>query len=215
MMDIRALCRQLVESADLAEVETSSFMDYHAIGARYVCLLRSPRLTVKAYIYRPGECSNDANGHLVAPHNHAYDFDTFVVCGRLGHRIFAEDPTGTGFIRANFHDRLSLPGAFNRELPPALSNSIDCGLAPVCTTWYGAGDHYSLDHRVVHTLSLPLDHTSPIVIVLLQYHRRVTRGWTYIYSPAGQPLPSTDLRYKRYRRDELIRDMALLRELFG
>ncbi len=208
-MDIRGLCHQLVDSADLGEVADSSFMDYHAIGVRYVCLLRSARLTVKAYIYRPGECSNDSNGHLVAPHNHAYDFDTFIVSGMMGHRLFAEDPAGGAWIRSKFHDR------FGREQKPALSDSISCGLVPVCTTWYKAGDHYSLDHRAVHTLSLPTEHTSPIVMVLLQYHRRVIRGETLIYSPLGQPLPSTDLRYKWYPRDELVRDLALLRELFS
>lgn len=80
------------QDAAFAEMASNSYCDFHAPGVDYLCLHRSPAMTVKAYFFDRG-----APGQPVRPHNHRYDFYTQVLSGICIHSRFricdATDPS--------------------------------------------------------------------------------------------------------------------------
>lgn len=60
----------------LDEILAHSFTDFHAKGLDYLCLLRSPEITVKAYFFEGDVASAP---EVVVPHDHRYCFNTRVL----------------------------------------------------------------------------------------------------------------------------------------
>lgn len=79
---------QLLKELDPEAARESSWLNYHAIGFDYLCLHRSPGLTIKLYMGERIEgCGN--GDYLVNPHSHAYTFDTFVLHGAVRNITFS------------------------------------------------------------------------------------------------------------------------------
>lgn len=80
----------LKQSINLEEAIKNSYTNFHAVGVDYLCLFRNDRFTVKVYRfnkdYRPNE-----EGWAVNPHNHAYEFRTYVLNGTVKNLLFYED----------------------------------------------------------------------------------------------------------------------------
>lgn len=70
---------------DLDETLENSFRDFHVKGFDYLCLLRSPELTVKAYFF-DGDVASAPE--VVNPHDHRYPFTTTVLSGEVANRQY-------------------------------------------------------------------------------------------------------------------------------
>lgn len=70
----------------------NSYRNFHAKGFDYLCLHRTPELTIKAYFFdRP----IDVSPEVVCPHDHRYPFITSVLAGEAGHyRYTRANPRG-------------------------------------------------------------------------------------------------------------------------
>lgn len=89
----KLLVRELLRNADVAALAANSFRNYHAVGLDYLCLLRTPNLTVKAYFFRGKDHAQARRGFgpdnwLVMPHNHRYSFEHLTLQGRIINRLF-------------------------------------------------------------------------------------------------------------------------------
>lgn len=88
----RQFFKQMLLEADAQELTRHSMLNHHADGMDYICLHRSPKLTVKIYLIENPQNRN--GGYLVNPHSHRYSFGTTVFYGRLLHYRFGASPTG-------------------------------------------------------------------------------------------------------------------------
>ena len=73
----------------LEQMVENSFRNFHAKGFDYLCLQRSPGLTLKAYFFDelPGGIAE-----VVCPHDHRYPFTTTVLSGYMRHYRYLEQP---------------------------------------------------------------------------------------------------------------------------
>jgi hypothetical protein len=65
---------------DIDHIVEHSFKDLHTKGFHYLCLQRSETETVKLYFF-----DGDVNSmpEVIAPHDHRYDFETYVAAGAV------------------------------------------------------------------------------------------------------------------------------------
>jgi hypothetical protein len=65
---------------DIDHIVEHSFKDFHTKGFHYLCLQRSETETIKLYFF-----DGDVNSlpEVVAPHDHRYDFETYVAAGAV------------------------------------------------------------------------------------------------------------------------------------
>jgi len=79
------------DGVKLEEMAANSYRDFHAKGLDYLCLLRTPELTLKAYFFE-GDVS--ALPEVVVPHDHRYPFETLVLAGRSRNRRYIRQARG-------------------------------------------------------------------------------------------------------------------------
>lgn len=80
------LFSKLLHSVGLEQMANSR-INHHANGMDYLCLLRTPKLTVK--LYRIKDTAKNVNsGYLVHPHNHRYGFSSVLLHGDITHIRF-------------------------------------------------------------------------------------------------------------------------------
>lgn len=80
------LFSKLLHSVGLEQMANSR-INHHTDGMDYLCLLRTPKLTVKLYCIR-NTAKNANSGYLVHPHNHRYGFTSVLLSGELEHIRF-------------------------------------------------------------------------------------------------------------------------------
>jgi hypothetical protein len=178
--------KNLVESLNPEEAARNSFHNFHTKGMDYVCLFRSPRLTVKLYTVEPGALSLNAEGYVVNPHNHGYHFETTVLTGWMknvrfepGQPARERHPTEAARIwcRSKFHSALKGGEAqLEYDGPGVLTASY-------CTLY--KGDSYYMNDEDIHTIVLPTDKYAALLLV--QYHD-VDRPFTYFFQQSLEPI---------------------------
>ncbi|MFP3609244.1 hypothetical protein SB778_03905 [Paraburkholderia sp. SIMBA_050] len=82
--------KQMLEELNPQEVAAHSVLNHHVEGMDYLCLHRSPKLTVKLYLIDPARIGKTSGSILVTPHTHRYAFESTVLAGKLIHETFAE-----------------------------------------------------------------------------------------------------------------------------
>ena len=190
-MNARSLFRNLLDQVDLAAAQNASFYNWHAVGFDYLCLHRTPGLTVKLYMNRPGELRPCGNGdYLVNPHDHAYNFDTYVIHGVVTNVMFR--PRGLGDYVLWDYD-----GA-TREATQRENYSWD--LKEIMRLRHPAGSSYAMRADEIHTIEVRRD--DPVCMLLLQYESTTKR--TRLFTHESTP-PSRDGLYLKPTRNETIR----------
>jgi hypothetical protein len=195
------LLRGLLADADPTECAAHSVDHYHVHGLRYINLLRSPALTAKLYIMRPGETRPDFGVHLVHPHNHAYAFDTLVLCGQMTNVTFRRDPSGQPFYRKRYT---------RREDGVSIEDAGECGLVVEWEEWLAAGDSYHLRTDQIHTIAVPRHLIT--VLFLLQY--RDTQPSTDLYM-TGPGAPCVDGLYQPIDASTVDRELRFVDWILG
>jgi hypothetical protein len=180
-----------VPDVSMEEVIATSFRDYHVKGFDYICLKRSPQITVKLYFF-DGDLSNIPE--VVNPHNHRYCFRTICVAGAVDNFWYRRDMLGKPFQRFAYRTPLNGGKGFTWDSEDHLA--ID-GHRRV-----EAGRVYFMQAHEIHTIRIAQSET---VLALLQYEDVIhddvpTRTWTRDKEP-----PSLDGMYRRFDADT-IRD---------
>lgn len=173
---MKDLFKTLLLQADPKLLAEHSRMDHHAIGMHYLCLHRSPDMTVKLY-WVTEDAQNLNSGFLIHPHNHRYTFDTYILRGTIQHLKFGIMPGSSRTNASQLETKFVNPevGFTTRKRPPV-------ALLPLESRRYGAGtvdDHYRVVPQDIHTLKVERE----AVLGLIQYAD--TDMKTSIYIPEG------------------------------
>ena len=192
----------------LASIRENSFKNFHAKGLHYLCLYRSPVLTMKAYFF---EGDLGSLPEVVIPHNHRYPFTTTVMSGRVRNRRFQESPErapdAQPFNRFNYYTPLNGGDGFHFDK--------EVFLAPLGGNLYEPGQWYASYPDEIHTLQIE---SSDAVIGLYQYEDAIplTEPTQAFRFGSKEPLSLSGL-YDRFSKDELItrlHDLAAMGVVF-
>lgn len=129
-------------------IARNSFRNFHALGLDYLCLVRSPSVTIKAYFY---DNPKAATPEVVCPHDHRYPFSTTVLAGQSGHiryDVGRPDRFGGAHRYQRFAWRTPLNGG------DGFIWAGEASLAPLCHENYVAGDSYWCRADEVHTITI-------------------------------------------------------------
>lgn len=183
---INRFLQNLARNADFETLAQSSIRDYYVKGFDYVCLHRSPDLTVKLYFF-DGDVSNISE--VVNPHDHRYDFDTYVLAGGFTDFTFAEHPDGKVFQRFGYRTPLLGGDGFTWDSEVTLRATRD-------HTTYAGG---TISHRAedFHTIRIDQPDT---VLCLLQFADRpgIEHTWTFMQD---QMAPDLSGLYSEFTAD--------------
>lgn len=181
------LITNLRRSFDMKEMLGYSYTNFHAIGVDYLCLFRSNRFTVKLYHFNENYTPNE-EGWAVNPHDHAYEFKTYVLSGHVKNVLFYEKPvkyeTPNEFRWYKFKYKSPLNGGngFTFENPVYLEQ--------YCIGLFERGEEYYLNTLQIHTI-IPVVGTS---LIIYQYHDM--KQVTNYYSKSCEP-PDTKNLYSK------------------
>jgi len=142
--------------ADLLESETydaaNSYAAFHQPGADYVCLLRTPRLTVKLYHFDPKRYKpvGDAWGRPVAvnPHTHRYAFQTVVLQGELTNVLYRANASS----EMRRHDMFMFETGLGGDGKPKMSGPVDVFLSTWKWQTLRPGDSYDCRPHEIHSV---------------------------------------------------------------
>lgn len=172
---------------DIETIASNSFRNFHAKGLDYLCLHRSPILTLKAYFYEQG---HESTPEVVCPHDHRYPFSTHVLAGRSGHIRYQEWVPG---LYTPTHERFEWRTPLNGG--NGFTWSREATLKVTGREEYSKGDSYWCNPDEVHTITI---NRSDTVLLLYQHADTVPLDQaTSTYAPLGSIAPSTDGLYDR------------------
>ncbi|QUT07889.1 hypothetical protein KFK14_11170 [Sphingobium phenoxybenzoativorans] len=175
---------------DLDTIAANSFRNFHAKGLDYLCLHRSPELTIKAYFY---DVAGALTPEVVNPHDHRYPFSTHVLAGASEHlRYYISNHTPEANYEC-FHWRTPLLGGdgFQYLYPIWLAMSSH--------QRHRAGGKYAsywCDAEEIHTIRI----TQPDTILLLYQHEDVVGDnptMTFVPVESGKEPPALAGLYDR------------------
>lgn len=183
------------------EVLANSYKNFHAKGLDYVCLARTPLVTVKVYLL-DGDATKVPE--VVNPHDHRYRFRTEVLRGEMAdfryHRSRDRGPTYQLF---DYRTPLNGGDGFTYVGDERLEQST-------ITRLY---ERETLESRPqhIHTISMRSDQCA---LLLHQYADEVpvdqpTRCWVR----KGNPSPDTSGLYEKFTEDEIVARLRLIEEL--
>ncbi len=178
----------------------NSFKDFHTKGFDYLCVKRSPTETIKLYFF-DGDITKLPE--VVNPHDHRYDFDTWVLAG-AGENIWFEE-NKNGFVFNEFEYRTPLNGGngftFSKETRLMETNRVR----------RVAGGHYYMEAQELHTIRIVENET---VLMLRQCEDvvpldRATKTFTQGRAPDMNGL------YNRFTADQVIAKLKNFEERTG
>lgn len=183
----------------------NSFRNFHAKGLDYICLHRSPSLTVKAYFF-DGDLKDVPE--IVVPHDHRYDFKTKVLSGALTDVQFREGRYGEGEVYQRFSYDTPLNGGkgFDWEGETRLRVSRRRPM--------GRGSTLFSPFDAIHTLCIDAPDT---VALLYQYDDMLPVGvpTTSYRLGLGHDKPSLDGLYDEMTPDHARYRLAIIEHLFA
>lgn len=175
--DFSALCSGPLDFKRMAQY---SFADYHVKGLTYINLQFHPELIIKLYSIPP-TCPRTPEGFLVGPHDHAYDFSTFVLNGSVEHWTFDADciaPYDWNLFRYTAAERhFEHLGPSNKRV--------------ASHTQIPSNGWYHLEAETIHTIA-----PGQGGALLLLYQKPDRRKTTRFYSRSATPPDTTGL-YQR------------------
>lgn len=188
---------------DMESVLENSYKDYHVKGFDYLCLHRSPELTLKAYFFE-GDVQNASE--VVNPHNHRYDFHTTCLSGAVENRWYRSYPLDPRRAqRYNmFEWRTPLNGGdgftLSGEITMQNYRAVQCA----------RGEGYDMAADELHTIQILKPDT---VLLLVQYEDVVPINHpTLTFTQSTQP-PDLSGLYNKFTADQAVKRIKQLQEL--
>lgn len=191
----------MIYEVEMEELLAHSFKDYHVRGFDYICLRRSPALTVKVYLF-DGDVSKAAE--VVCPHDHRYDFRTTCLAGQVTNYLFREDRFDQ---RAEVYRRFAyltpLNGGYGFE------ETSESHLLRGAASHYRAGEGYHMRAEAIHTIQVADSRTA---IMLLQGPDKLALDeptTTFMRADA----PDLSGLYSRFTADQMLERLKILKGL--
>lgn len=192
----------LPKRINVEQVVEHSYRDFHAKGLDYICLKRSPDLTLKLY-FLDGDVSKLPE--VVHPHDHRYDFDTWVVAGRMQNIWYAQGGiAGQHFELFQYKTPLNGGSGFTHDRGIYLDE--------MSRQVFEAGDGYHMHHREVHTIGMLENET---VLFLAQYKDEIGLDEPTRTYCATHKAPSLSGLYSRFTADQVIARLKRFEERTG
>lgn len=187
----------------MEDVLANSYRDLHVKGIDYICLKRTPALTLKAYFFETG--IQDLP-EVVNPHNHRYSFITECVSGLVRNKWFTKDPKNLrpGKYYSVFEWDTPLNGG------KGFKYSHEAMLWQDGAYTAGPGCQYPMRHEELHTIQVLKPETC---IVIAQREDVIPIGVTTRTYCEEQPVIN-DL-YNRFTSDQAMKRIDLLKELIN
>ncbi|MBV6360457.1 hypothetical protein R2325_16520 [Mycobacteroides chelonae] len=193
-----------LSNLDMESVLENSYKDFHAKGLDYICLHRSPELTIKAYFFE-GD-AQDAS-EVVNPHDHRYNFHTTCLSGKIRNKWYQEplpfDVPTEEFNVFAWHTPLNGGAGFADEQSRVrLAQYKHVDALP--------GKSYSMLAHELHTIQVMKKDT---VILLTQFEDVVPLNEpTYTFTKSDAP-PDLSGLYGKFTADQAMKRIELLQEL--
>lgn len=190
---------------ELLIIQANSFKNFHCKGLSYICLNRTVEQTDKVYIF---EGDTDKMPEVVAPHNHRYDFCSFVLSGAIVDTKYAELEGYSHRIYNRFDWRTPLLGGngftFDREISLATVSK-----QYLCPT-YGP---YHTFVQEIHTIQI----VHPETMLLLHQGRDKVKEDvpTQTYFSITDSYPNLNGLYEKFSMDELIKKLDLIERFYN
>jgi hypothetical protein len=191
----------------LQDILTNSYKDFHAKGLHYLCLQRSPRITLKAYFF---EGTVSSAPEIVIPHNHRYNFLTQVLAGELldkEYREIEEPDIGMALRTAQKWDYMT-----------PLNGGKGFKWLKETNLWWAAertikkGSQLFSPYNKIHTIAVKPD----TVLLLTQFQDELPidkPSSAYSFNSSKEHGPNTDGLYSKFTADEVQRYLEHLETL--
>lgn len=170
--------RQMLAELDVERAAACSTWNHHVDGLNYLCLHRTPDLTVKLYLMeRP---DNPNGGFLVHPHSHRYAFWTMCLAGRLRHIRFQT----LGVLVCNEPRYVEL--TFDADEPDPMARAQPSGAIGCLDRrdeYVQPGVEYFVHPNEVHTLKM--EGHAPILLGLMQFQDVTSKSLLYTPTNIG------------------------------
>lgn len=198
---------------DVDTVIDNSYKDFHAKGLDYLCLHRSPELTLKAYFFAEGMESQKV-GEVINPHDHRYNFLTQCFSGVIENQWYRPPPCWDG---ESIGDECGPMYDVYEWRTPLLGGTrvgfeyIDSiPLQRHRVSQFKTGQQYLMQAAEFHTIRVVERETC---IVLRQYEDVVPADLpTHTFTQSSEP-PSLDGLYNRFSADQAVKRIELLQGL--
>jgi len=181
----------LLREMSATEMSQCSVRNHHVFGLNYLCLYRSPKLTVKLYFIEPHRLNIKAGEFLVTPHTHRYAFESTVLVGQLSHVRF-DEVSGCAYERGRYS-----PESRSREAEG------ETGLFPRLEV-HESGSTYWCSTSDIHTLIVP---DRLVLLGLVQFADTCPQSMVYVRKGSTMDFPQS--RAMRPAEAESLRLQAL------
>lgn len=193
------------DSLDMEEILANSYRDFHAKGVDYLCLKRTPDLTLKVYFF---EGDAQRASEVVNPHDHRYNFNTQVLSGAVRNVKYEPahkyDPNAKQYNWLHYRTPLNGGDGFTWM--------GDAWLKPSEAVTFRDGDMYYMESYEYHTIRIVERGT---ILVLAQFEDVYpTDMATYTFTQS-ETAPSLDGLYSELTADQAVNRIKVLRELCG
>lgn len=191
---------------DISEIVANSYKNFHAKGSNYICLQRSPNVTIKAYFFE-GDVTTASEA--VVPHNHRYDFVTEVLAGEMVDKHYKECPES--------HLGRALRAVQRWDYHTPLNGGKGFKWASESFLWWQSEHELTKGHRLyspaekIHTIKVKPD----TVLLLTQMKDRLPEDQpTQAYSfGTKEQKPDNSGLYDKFTEDEVKDYLKKLEEL--
>jgi hypothetical protein len=193
----------------------NSYRNFHAKGFDYLCLKRTPELTLKAYFF-DGDVSKLPE--VVMPHDHRYAFQTCCLAGKVLDRTYHPSSSALGRlnVEAQPYDM------FHYETPLNGGDGFTwIGVEWLACRWHDQiqrtpGGSYRHDHWDIHTIQIAEEQT---VLLLAQFADEVpigkpTRAYRNARGDTSRQV-SLDGLYDEMDADHAVMRLGQVRALLG
>lgn len=183
------------------EIIANSYKNFHTKGLDYLCLKRTPELTVKYYFF---EGDVEKLPEVVNPHDHRYSFFTTCISGAVENFWYKESSFGETYNTFNYMTPLNGGTGFDFDSEKKLYVNKK--------NVYTPGLGYKMFWNEVHTINVRANQT---IIKLEQYEDKVPLVVpTKTFCIYDEP-PSLTGLYDQFTEDEIIKKIKILMELNG
>jgi len=182
-MEIQRMFDNLLQSIDWEKAAENSYTNFHVQGLSYLSLLRTERLTVKLYTF--SYVPHNAQGFMVHPHTHGYNFTHRTMIGRITNYKFAIGD-GDNYNMYSFMTPLNGGAGLTKLLP--------CELIEVEKNFVRPRQSYYLNHEEIHTISTADDYAAAL---LIQFHDVAPGGPTVMFAPVDEDPNCSNNLYHR------------------
>lgn len=193
------------EWVTLSEAVANSYKDFHRKGAHYICLSRSPKLTMKLYLFDDVVAESL---QVTLPHDCRYHFDLLVISGLLRMTWYHESLYRTEAQGYDDYVRFRWDTVLNKG-GKGFSLDGDTQLSEVSSEVVEPGNVRALRPADIHTMQV-----GPGCALLIAQHPTAVRIPTRLFAHSPEP-PSIDGLYGRYEAAEIIEHLRKFRDATG